>query len=311
MPVREAFARWTLLAVGLGTAAPAQAFDHAHPAWNGLLQKNVVLVSGGNASQVRYAAFARERAALTSYLAALSAVTPGEFEGWSKTRRLAFLINAYNAFTVELILTRYPDLKSINDLGSAFSNPWRREFVPLLGSTRSLDDIEHGMIRGVFDDPRIHAAVNCASVGCPMLRNEAFVAEKLDAQLDDSLARFLADASRNRYDAARGVLQVSRIFDWYRGDFEKGHQGIASLPALFGATDVAHAHHPQEAQRITSLHHDAPRWVPAAPSPGGRVVPAPMYNHNDLELVTLEALVGRDVPFAEEGRIYQSPRWPR
>ncbi len=239
MSMRDAVRPWRLLALGLGlglsTAASARPFDHAHAGWNGLLQRNVVVISGGNASQVRYAGLARERAALKSYLAALSAVEPAEFEGWSRPQRLAFLINAYNAFTVELILTEYPDLKSIKDLGSVFSGPWKKEYVPLLGRTVSLDGIEHGMVRspGAFDDPRIHAAVNCASIGCPMLRNEAFVADRLDGQLEDSLARFLSDGSRNRYDAARGVLEVSRIFDWYRGDFEQGHRGIASLPALF------------------------------------------------------------------------------
>ena len=91
----------------------------------------------------------------------------------------------------------------------------------MLGEKRSLDEIEHGMIRkpGVFDDPRIHMAVNCASIGCPALRNEAYVADRLDSQLDDSLRRFLSDRSRNRADD-RG-LWVSKIFDWYAEDFEK------------------------------------------------------------------------------------------
>ncbi|MGH8630760.1 MAG: DUF547 domain-containing protein, partial [Burkholderiales bacterium] len=161
------------------TAAPAQSFDHAHSIWNGLLQRNVVLVAQGNSSQVHYAGFARDHTQLKAYLATLSAVASSDFDRWTRPQRLAFLINAYNAFTVELVLTRYPELKSIRELGSVFESPWKKEFAPLLGRTRSLDDIEHGMIRtpGAFDDPRIHAAVNCASVGCPMLRNEAFIAE--------------------------------------------------------------------------------------------------------------------------------------
>ncbi len=79
----------------------------------------------------------------------------------------------------------------------------------------------------------------------------------------------------------------------------------------YGAADIAHADHPSEAQQIVSQHHDAPRWVLATPQQGKRVVPAPMHSHNDFELVTLEALVGRGVPFGEAGRIYQSPPWPR
>ncbi len=85
------------------------------------------------------------------------------------------MINAYNAYTVRLILIRHPNLESIKDLGSLFQSPWQQGFVPPLGQTRSLDDIEHGMIRGSgrYRDPRIHFGVNCASIGCPALRPEA------------------------------------------------------------------------------------------------------------------------------------------
>ena len=89
---------------------------------------------------------------------------------------------------------------------------------------------------GVFDDPRIHFAVICASIGCPMLREEAFVADRLEAQLDEQARRFLSDRTRNRFDAPRGRLEVSKIFDWYGEDFRQGHQGIASVPASARAT---------------------------------------------------------------------------
>ena len=220
-----------LLASGL-----AQAFDHSHGAWDALLQRHVVLISEGNASQVDYAGMLADRAALKAYLETLSAVSEDEYRGWGKAERLAFLINAYNAFTVELILTRYPDLHSIKALGSLFRSPWKQRFFTLLGQERHLDELEHALIRapGVFDEPRIHFAVNCASVGCPMLRHEAYKAKRLDAQLQDSLRRFLSDHSRNRFDPASGRLQVSKIFDWYGEDFEQGHPGFTSLQSLFG-----------------------------------------------------------------------------
>jgi hypothetical protein len=147
---------------------------------------------------------------------------------------MAFLINAYNAFTVELILTKYPELASIKDLGSVFSSPWKPKWIPLLGGKISLDDIEHGMLRerGRFDDPRVHFAVNCASIGCPPLREEAFAAERLDRQLDEQASRFMSDRTRNRFDVATGRLEVSKIFDWYGGDFKLGHHGIVSLSAF-------------------------------------------------------------------------------
>lgn len=209
----------------------AQAFDHSHTAWTALLARHVVLLRGGQASQVRYAGISADRAALKAYLAALSAVSAAAFAGFSKPQQQAFLINAYNAFTVELILGRYPALKSIKDLGSLFSSPWKPKWVPLLGTTLSLDDIEHEMLRkpGVYDEPRVHFAVNCASVGCPMLREEAFVADRLEAQLAQQAQRFMADRSRNRWNSAQGRLELSKIFDWYGGDFQRGHQGIRSL----------------------------------------------------------------------------------
>ena len=109
------------------------------------------------------------------------------------------------------------------------------KFFRLLGQERSLDDLEHDMIRapGIFDDPRIHVALVCAAIGCPMLHNEAFVPERLDFQLDDALRRFLSDRSRNRFDAAAGTLAVSKIFDWYRKDFEQGYKGNDSLKTFF------------------------------------------------------------------------------
>ena len=229
------------------------AFDHQHGAWTALLNRHVALVDGGKASQVDYAGFARDREALRAYLDSLSAVTRAEFGAWAKPQQLAFLINAYNAFTVELILTRYPDLKSIRDLGNPiFNSPWKQRFFTLLGEKRHLDWIEHEVIRkpGAYDEPRIHFAVNCASVGCPMLREEAFVADRLDAQLEEQTRRFLADRSRNRYNPASGKLEVSEIFKWYGKDFESGYGGIASLPQFFSKYADLLADAPAERARI-------------------------------------------------------------
>jgi hypothetical protein len=224
-----------LLALMLAAFQVQAAFDHRHAAWDTLLKKHVVLMSNGNASQVDYTGFKNDRATLKAYLDSLSAVPEADYQRWGKPQQLAFLINAYNAFTVELILTRYPELKSIKELGSLLQSPWKKVFFSLLGQERSLDDVEHNMIRtpGAFDEPRIHAAVNCASVGCPMLRDEAFTAGRLDGQLEDSMRRFLADRSRSRFDAASNTLSVSMIFDWYKGDFEQGYQGFSSLDATF------------------------------------------------------------------------------
>lgn len=209
-----------LLFVLFAAPALAQGFDHSHRAWDVLLKSHVVIVEQGRASQTDYAGMARERAALNSYLGGLSGVTEAEFGGWSRSRRMAFLINAYNAFTVEKILTRYPDLKSIWDFGRIFGNPFKDDFFKLFGRDSSLDRIEQEMLRkpGAYDEPRVHFALNCASVGCPMLREEAYVAERLEQQLEEQARRFLSDRTRNRV-SARGALEVSKVFDWYQEDF--------------------------------------------------------------------------------------------
>jgi len=230
------------------------AFDHGHAAWTSLLRRHVVLLRDGQASQVRYAGFQADRAALKAYMASLSAVPATAFQAFGKPQQMAFLINAYNAFTVELILTKYPALKSIKDLGSLFSSPWKPAWIDLLGEKVSLDGIEHGMLRarGRYDDPRIHFAVNCASVGCPMLREEAYTAGRLDAQLDEQALRFLSDRTRNRYEPRRTRMEVSKIFDWYGEDFRIGHRGILSLQNyLAGFADVL-ADAPADRDRVRS-----------------------------------------------------------
>jgi hypothetical protein len=209
-------------------------FDHQHHAWTALLRKHVVLKSGGVTSQLRYAAMAADRAALKAYLAQLASVKRASFDGFAPAQQMAFLINAYNAFTVDLVLTRYPKLKSIKDLGSFVQSPWKKKFVGLFNDTVSLDHLEHGLLRqrGRYDDWRIHFALNCASIGCPMLREEAFVPERLEAQLQDQAQRFLSDRSRNRWNSETGELEVSKIFDWYGEDFTLGHKGVLSLVAF-------------------------------------------------------------------------------
>jgi len=126
-----------VLCLLVATSAAAQGFDHEHKAWTALLKKHVVLVDGGKASQVRYAGFAQDRAELKRYLQSLSKVTQQELDGWTKARRMAFLINAYNAFTVEKILVRHPDIKSIWDLGRCSATPSKTASSLCSGASRT------------------------------------------------------------------------------------------------------------------------------------------------------------------------------
>ncbi|MBI3376215.1 MAG: DUF547 domain-containing protein [Betaproteobacteria bacterium] len=234
-----------LLAAPAVSQSSAQGFDHSHATWDALVKKHVVLVQGGKASQLRYAEFAKDRTALKAYLDSLSAVNQAEFKAWNKPQQIAFLINAYNAFTVEKVLTRYPNLKSIRDFGSVFGNPWKDKFFKLFGQDAFLDQIEHETLRkpGVYDEPRVHFAVNCASVGCPMLREEAYVADRLELQLDQQTARFLSDRSRNRYSAGNARLEVSEIFRWFKEDWSSGYRGYDGSGAPVTSREQFFARH--------------------------------------------------------------------
>lgn len=199
-------------------ATPVHAVDHS--SWDQLLNKHVSWVRGGVASAVDYAGFAQDRGKLKDYLGRLSDLEPNQYKEMSRDEKLAFLINAYNAFTVELILRHYPEVDSIKEIGNLFRQPWEIEFFRLLGEKRTLNELEHKMIRARFNEPLIHFVINCASVGCPALRPEALTGDRLDQQMRDSVRRFLGDASRNRFGTADNELHVSPIFKWYSEDFE-------------------------------------------------------------------------------------------
>jgi hypothetical protein len=229
--------RRAIISVALGAAfiraTPVfgQTFDHTYAAWEALLKKHVKWLPDNKQSRANYKGFAADRADLKKVLESLSVVSMAQFTAFSKDQQQAFLINAYNAFTVEVILTKYPDIKSIKELGSFNRGPWKNEFFTLLGDKRHLDWIEHEQLRPKYAEPRVHVAVNCASIGCPALFPEAFTAAKMDAMLEDGMRRFLGDRTRNKYEG--GKLQVSNIFKWFKEDFEKGHKGFAKLEDVF------------------------------------------------------------------------------
>ena len=247
-----------LLPLWAWARAGAQAFDHGHSAWDALLKKHVRWLPDNKQSRVAYAGMAADRVALKGVLDAFSAVTPAGFAGFSRTQQMAFLINAYNAFTVELILTEYPKLKSIKDLSGVFSSPWKKSFYKLLGEQRNLDWIEHEQLRAHYNDPRIHTAIVCASIGCPALKPEAYSADKLDEQLEDGMRRFLGDRTRNR--ASANKLEVSSIFKWFREDFEKGHQGFHKLEDVF-ARYAAQLSSEPEVQELLKARKLAPEFL--------------------------------------------------
>ena len=167
----------------------------SHQLWNELLKSNVK--SNG---QVDYKGFIREKPKLEKYLKLLSENAPDR-KTWSKNQQLAYWINVYNAFTVKLIVDNYPT-KSIRDLGPSLKIPlikdvWHYKFFKIAGVEMSLDEVEHSILRKEFEEPRIHFAINCASVSCPPLLNEAFVVDRLEEQLTRVATAFVNDPTRN------------------------------------------------------------------------------------------------------------------
>ena len=186
-----------------------------HRLFRELLQK---YVADGN---VNYAGFKSEETKLDQYLDQLQNVDPDTL---SRNEQYAFYANAYNAWTIKLILTKYPGIDSIKELGIFNTGPWKKKVVRLSGELVSLDHIEHDILRPRFKDPRVHFAINCAAKSCPPLRSEPFVAPKLDQQLDDATRSFINNP--NNYRLEGRDLHVSRIFKWFSEDFSEDPLGF-------------------------------------------------------------------------------------
>ncbi len=185
-----------------------------HSLWTMLLQEHVT-----KDGAVNYKGFIEDKDAFETYLKLLSNNPPNK-KTWSEDEQLAFWINAYNAYTVKLILDHYP-VKRIKDIknGIPFVNSvWDIDFFSIGDKKMSLNNIEHGIIRAEFKEPRIHFAVVCAAYSCPRLRNEAYTPERLDEQLDEQTKVFIADTRKNDVSDPNTIV-ISNIFKWYSTDF--------------------------------------------------------------------------------------------
>ncbi len=218
-PVHKAFAQ-----IAAGSAAKV---DHAQ--WDRLL-KTYVQVGADGINRVAYARFKAEaHDQLKGYIAQLEGVTVATLD---RSEQFAFWANLYNAKTIEIVLQKYP-VASIKDISlgggliaSVKGGPWAAKVVKVSGQDLSLDDIEHGIMRRVFKDPRVHYAVNCAALGCPNLMPEAFVGERLEQQLD-AAARAFINSSRGAR-SADGRIQTSSIYNWFQADFGGNAKGVVS-----------------------------------------------------------------------------------
>ncbi len=204
-----------------------------HAGWNTLLKQYV-----NDQGLVNYRGLRSDSLALNAYLQDLALHLPSQ--GWSADEQLAYWINAYNAYTVQLIVRHYP-VKSIKDLGGdkIFVNtPWDQHFIHLGGRAYSLNDLEHRIIRKNFDDNRIHLALVCAAMSCPRLRTEAYTGPRLNAQLDDQGRDFINNPAKNQLTPA-DKPQVSAIFSFYPKDFTKnGSHSVQEFINRYATTKI-------------------------------------------------------------------------
>ena len=232
-------------------------FDQTHAIWNGLVKQ---YVKNGSVSYGALKSGGRQE--LNRYLGSLEAVCPAQYQGWNQSQKLAFWINAYNAYTVDLILDNYPT-SSIMKIAGGNGAAFKQRFIPLghlakRGSKSAkiaLNDVENNVIRKQFREPRIHFALVCASKSCPPLRSEAYRGATLSRQLEAQTRAFIRDSKLNRYDASSNTLSLSRIFEWYGEDFQRGGSTVPSFVARYLDASAAAAIK-AKTPRVTYLDYD-------------------------------------------------------
>ena len=204
----------------------AAAFDHAHTPYAKVIREFV------QQPYVDYSALKKGRAALDASIDAFAQPSAVEEQAWPRDERLAFWINAYNAFTLRAIVDHYPikgswlSLQPRNSIRQ-IDGVWTTIAWQAAGRRVTLDDIEHKILRAEFKEPRIHFAINCASISCPPLPPEPYLAPTLNAQLDQAARRYLASAEGLRVDGE--TLRVSSILKWYGEDFVEQFAGSAPV----------------------------------------------------------------------------------
>ena len=164
---------------------------------------------------VNYVELQQSRQPLDTFNDGIAAVDDATLSGWSEAEQIAYWINAYNSLTLKSIIDQTPIKPSIKDI----TGVWRLRKHPINQSEKTLNEIEHDVLRVDFDEPRLHAAIVCAAISCPPLRNEAFTGEELDAQLDEQVMQWLARPDGLKIDKEAGEVKVSKIFSWFGGDW--------------------------------------------------------------------------------------------
>lgn len=229
-PKAEAWRRWT-------ANDPRSGIVVDHGAWDKFL-KTYVAADATGLNRVAYAMVTdTDKEALRAYLAQLAAVPVSRLD---RDEQRAYWVNMYNALTLRVVLDHYP-VGSIQDIdlgpGIFSSGPWDRKLVKIDGEMVSLNDIEHRILRPIWKDPRLHYAVNCASVGCPNLQRSAFTAARMDVMLDRAASVYVNNARGVRFDD--GALVVSKVYAWFQDDFGGSEAAVLDHLRRYADGDLA------------------------------------------------------------------------
>ena len=229
-PAAKLWARWSAF-------NPDSSATISHKVWNYWLGRYVFADPGG-INLVAYGSVTQaDRKRLKTYIAELTSL---QISNYNRAQQRAYWINLYNALTIDVVLDNYP-LSSIRDISSGLfsSGPWRLKLARIEGEQLTLDDIEHRILRPIWKDPRIHYAVNCASLGCPRLQSKAFTAENTEALLETSATEFINSDHGARIAGNR--LRVSSIYDWFEQDFGGSEATVISHLRQYAVGDLANA----------------------------------------------------------------------
>ncbi|NIP46778.1 MAG: DUF547 domain-containing protein [Gammaproteobacteria bacterium] len=230
VPKAELWERWT-------AHSPTSTASIDHGDWDVFLGRNLVTHRDG-VNRIAYAKVSEDdRQRLRSYLGKLAAIRISDY---SREEQRAFWINMYNALTVDVVLEHYPveTIRAIRISPGFFSiGPWGKKLISVEGEKLSLDDIEHRILRPIWKDPRIHYAVNCASLGCPKLMPRAFTAANTEALLEQGARDFINSYHGARFEAD-GRLTASSIYDWFQEDFGGSEAGVIAHLRLYARPEL-------------------------------------------------------------------------
>ncbi|MBO9509409.1 DUF547 domain-containing protein [Thalassospira sp. A3_1] len=210
-----------------------------HSPWQTILDHHLIVVSSGVTKFDYAGAKSSSRTQISGYLAAMQSV---EIDGYSREQQMAFWINLYNAQTVAVVLDHYPvdSIRDINISPGWFSvGPWDKKLLLVEGRSLSLNDVEHRILRPIWQDPRIHYALNCASIGCPALMATAYDGSRIEEQLDKAALAFIRDERAVRLAEDGSGVELSSLFDWYRSDFGKSDAAFSDHLARYAGLEFA------------------------------------------------------------------------